>query len=78
MRSVSWRMSLLLAGQETYGEDPYLTGQMGISFVKGLQGDDPRYLKALATAKHYAVQDLSVLPRRASVSLRPWPELHPF
>ncbi|MDH7599084.1 MAG: glycoside hydrolase family 3 N-terminal domain-containing protein, partial [Sedimentisphaerales bacterium] len=42
-------------GQETYGEDPYLTGQMGIQFVKGLQGDDPRYLKVVATAKHYAV-----------------------
>ena len=42
-------------GQETYGEDPYLTGQMGISFVKGLQGDDPKYLKVVSTAKHYAV-----------------------
>jgi beta-glucosidase len=42
-------------GQETYGEDPYLTARMGIEFVKGLQGDDPRYLKVVATAKHYAV-----------------------
>jgi beta-glucosidase len=42
-------------GQETYGEDPYLTGQMGIPFVKGLQGDDPKYLKVVSTAKHYAV-----------------------
>lgn len=42
-------------GQETYGEDPYLTGQMGIQFVHGLQGDDPKYLKLVATAKHYAV-----------------------
>ncbi len=42
-------------GQETYGEDPYLTGQMGIAFVKGLQGDDPKYLKVVSTAKHYAV-----------------------
>ena len=42
-------------GQETYGEDPYLTSQMGIEFVKGLQGDDPRYLKLVATAKHFAV-----------------------
>ena len=42
-------------GQETYGEDPYLTGQMGIAFVRGLQGDDPKYLKLVATAKHYAV-----------------------
>ena len=42
-------------GQETYGEDPYLTTRMGVEFVKGLQGDDPRYLKVVATAKHYAV-----------------------
>jgi beta-glucosidase len=42
-------------GQETYGEDPYLTSRMGVAFVKGLQGDDPRYLKVVATAKHYAV-----------------------
>ncbi len=42
-------------GQETYGEDPYLTARMGVAFVKGLQGDDPRYIKAGATAKHYAV-----------------------
>jgi beta-glucosidase len=42
-------------GHETYGEDPYLTGQMGLQFVKGLQGDDPNYLKVVATAKHFAV-----------------------
>jgi beta-glucosidase len=42
-------------GHETYGEDPYLTGQMGMQFVKGLQGNDPKYLKVVATAKHYAV-----------------------
>ena len=42
-------------GQETYGEDPYLTARMGVAFVRGLQGDDPRYLKLVATAKHYAV-----------------------
>lgn len=42
-------------GQETYGEDPYLTSRMGVSFVKGLQGDDPRYLKTAACAKHFAV-----------------------
>lgn len=42
-------------GHETYGEDPYLTGQMGLQFVKGLQGDNPNYLKTVATAKHYAV-----------------------
>ena len=42
-------------GQETYGEDPYLTSQMGVNFVKGLQGDHPKYLKSAACAKHYAV-----------------------
>ncbi len=42
-------------GQETYGEDPYLTSQMGVAFVKGLQGDDPSHLKASACAKHFAV-----------------------
>ncbi len=42
-------------GHETYGEDPYLTGEMGLQFVKGLQGDNPDYLKVVATAKHFAV-----------------------
>lgn len=42
-------------GQETWGEDPYLTGRMGLAFVKGLQGDDPKYLKTAAAAKHFAV-----------------------
>ena len=42
-------------GQETYGEDPYLTSRMGLAFVKGLQGNDPRYLKTVATPKHFAV-----------------------
>jgi beta-glucosidase len=42
-------------GQETYGEDPFLTAMLGKSFVRGLQGDDPKYLKAAACAKHYAV-----------------------
>lgn len=42
-------------GQETYGEDPFLTAAMGVAFVKGLQGNDPHYLKASACAKHYAV-----------------------
>ena len=42
-------------GMETYGEDPYLTGQIGLQFVEGMQGDNPRYLKTVATAKHYAV-----------------------
>lgn len=42
-------------GQETYGEDPYLTSRMGVEFVKGMQGNDPRYLKVVSTPKHYAV-----------------------
>lgn len=42
-------------GQETYGEDPFLTGEMGVQFVKGMQGDDPKYMLAMACAKHYAV-----------------------
>lgn len=42
-------------GQETYGEDPWLTGRMGTAMVRGLQGDDPQYLKTSACAKHYAV-----------------------
>lgn len=42
-------------GQETYGEDPYLTAMLGDAFVRGLQGDDPKYIKAAACAKHYAV-----------------------
>lgn len=42
-------------GQETYGEDPYLTGAMGVEFVKGLQGNNDTYFKLIATAKHYAV-----------------------
>jgi beta-glucosidase len=42
-------------GHETYGECPYLTGRLGVAFCKGLQGEDPRYLKVVATPKHYAV-----------------------
>src|SRR6201996_1017163 len=42
-------------GQETYGEDPFLTARLGAAFVEGLQGDDPYYLRAIATPKHYAV-----------------------
>ncbi len=42
-------------GQETYGEDPFLTGMLGRAFVRGLQGEDPKYLKAAACAKHFAV-----------------------
>lgn len=42
-------------GQETYGEDPFLTGRLGVQFIRGLQGDDPRYFKVVATVKHFAV-----------------------
>jgi beta-glucosidase len=42
-------------GQETYGEDPFLTGRMGIAFVTGLQGDDPKYFRVISTPKHFAV-----------------------
>jgi beta-glucosidase len=42
-------------GQETYGEDPFLTGTLGVQFIKGLQGDDPTYYKTIATVKHFAV-----------------------
>jgi beta-glucosidase len=42
-------------GQETYGEDPFLTGRMAVAFVSGMQGDDPRYFRVISTPKHYAV-----------------------
>ncbi len=42
-------------GQETYGEDPFLTGRMAVAFVTGMQGDDPKYLKVVSTPKHFAV-----------------------
>ena len=42
-------------GQETYGEDPFLTGRMGVAFVTGMQGEDPKYLRVVSTPKHYAV-----------------------
>ncbi len=42
-------------GQETYGEDPFLTGRMGVAFITGMQGDDPRYYRVIATPKHFAV-----------------------
>ncbi len=44
-------------GQETYGEDPFLTSRIGVAFVKGLQGDHPKYLKAAGMAKHFAVHN---------------------
>ena len=50
-------------GQETYGEDPFLTARMGVAFIKGLQGDDSRYIKAMACAKHFAVHSGPEAPR---------------
>jgi len=44
--------------EEAYGEDPFLTGRIGVAFVKGLQGDDPKYLKLVSTLKHYAVNNV--------------------
>ena len=44
-------------GQETYGEDPFLTGRIAVNFIKGLQGDDPKYFKTIATVKHFAVHN---------------------
>ena len=42
-------------GQETYGEDPFLSGRLAMQFIRGMQGDDPKYLKTVATVKHFAV-----------------------
>ncbi len=42
-------------GQETYGEDPFLTGRLAVQFIRGMQGDDPKYLKTISTVKHFAV-----------------------
>lgn len=59
-------------GQETYGEDPYLTATMAHAFVNGLQGDDPKYLKAAACAKHFAVHS-GPEPTRHSDNFDPSP-----
>src|SRR2546423_13819515 len=57
-------------GQETYGEDPYLTARLGVAFVTGLQGDDPKYLKTVATPKHFAVHSgAEVLRHRFNVNV---------
>jgi len=64
--------------QESYGEDPYLTGRIGVAYCQGLQGDDPKYLKAIATPKHFAVHSqetlrtLGLLPAGLSRLLCRW------
>jgi beta-glucosidase len=50
-------------GQETYGEDPYLTGRLAVHFIQGLQGNDPKYFKTIATVKHFAVHSGPELDR---------------
>ncbi|MBO4600471.1 MAG: glycoside hydrolase family 3 C-terminal domain-containing protein [Bacteroidales bacterium] len=50
-------------GMETYGEDPFLTGTLGVAYVRGMQGDDPFYLKAAACGKHFAVHSGPELTR---------------
>jgi beta-glucosidase len=59
-------------GQETYGEDPFLTARLGVAFVKGLQGDDPTYFKTIATPKHYAVHS-GPESTRHSANIEPTP-----
>jgi beta-glucosidase len=56
--------------EETFGEDPYLTGRIGVAYIKGLQGDDPKYLKAVATPKHFAAhsQEVGRMSRNVQVS----------
>jgi beta-glucosidase len=57
-------------GQETYGEDPYLTSRLGVAFVRGLQGEDPRYLRTVATPKHFAVHS-GPEPSRHRIDIHP-------
>jgi beta-glucosidase len=56
-------------GQETYGEDPFLTGRMGVAFVTGLQGDDPHYYRVISTPKHFAVHS-GPEPSRHSIDVK--------
>ena len=57
-------------GQETYGEDTFLTGTIGVAFIRGVQGDDPHYLKAMACAKHFAVHS-GPEPERHTINVDP-------
>jgi beta-glucosidase len=52
-------------GMETCGEDPYLTGELAVGFIRGLQGNDPKYLKLIATSKHFAVHSGPELTRHS-------------
>jgi beta-glucosidase len=56
-------------GQETYGEDPFLTARMGVAFVTGLQGDDPKYFRVISTPKHFAVHS-GPEPSRHSIDVK--------
>ncbi len=56
-------------GQETYGEDPFLTGRMGVAFVTGMQGDDPNYYRVISTPKHFAVHS-GPEPTRHSIDVQ--------
>ena len=55
--------------QECYGEDPYLTSQLGVAYVKGLQGDDPNHLKVAATLKHFAINNQETNRKSLSAEL---------
>ena len=54
---------------EIYSEDPYLTGRMGVAYVKGLQGDDPKYMKLVSTLKHYAVNNVETDRQKLSATV---------
>jgi beta-glucosidase len=64
-------------GQETYGEDPFLTGRMAVAFVTGMQGDDSRYFRVVSTPKHYAVHSMSTSLRTTSKTLTSPPSAPP-
>jgi len=66
-------------GMETYGEDPYLTGELGVQFIKGLQGNDPNYFKLIATAKHFVVHSGPEFDRhRFNVSPSPYDMINTY
>ena len=54
---------------EIYSEDPYLTGRLGVAYVKGLQGNDPKYLKLVSTLKHFAVNNVETDRQKLNVSV---------